>query len=204
MRHWLLAAILLGTVLPLAADGGSKTYEDGLVAHYYKDPTNWDDRWPQTQSVPIPGTVPENWTFTSYQYSRVEPLVNHLFIRRGWFSVRWVGYLDVQPGHQAKGTPEAGQVTFELWMDDGARLFIDGVKLIDDWGACPETSARSHRRATVTLSRGYHKIVIEYFQGLSLEKNDHDPAKIYWSSADFGIPHQIIPASHFYHEDVND
>jgi len=203
MRHFILVALLLSTGLPFLAEGGSSQQKQGLAAHYYKDPTEWGGNWTNDEG-PSPNQVdPADWTFSSYQYTRVEPLVNHLFIRRGWFSVRWVGSIEVAPGHQTKDAPDVGPVTFELWMDDGARLSIDGQKLIDDWRPCPETSARSHRRATVTLSRGPHRIAIEYFQGQSLQKADHDPAKLYWSSAAFGIPRQIVPASHLSHTDAD-
>lgn len=199
MKKLAVVVLVLGMV-SLALAGGPREYKQGLVAHYYQDAQYWGGLWPD--DVSVPNADPMDWTFTTYAYSRHEPLINHLFIRNGWFSIRWVGYINVQPGATGEKKPEDSNapvdVTFELWMDDGARLFIDGSKLIDDWRACWEKTPESHRRATVTLTPGYHRIVVEYFQGQSLEKDDHDPAKLYWT---MGGKQQIVPASHLFHCD---
>ncbi|HPD14963.1 MAG TPA: PA14 domain-containing protein [Planctomycetota bacterium] len=193
----LWAAVLMVGLASLARAEGPREYKQGLVAHYYQDPQFWGGNWPD--GVSVPKVNPADWTFTTYAYSRVEPLINHLFIRNGWFSIRWVGYINIEPG--ASGEHKASDpvnVGFELWADDGARLFIDGQKLIDDWRARWEKTPQSRRKAAATLTPGYHRIVIEYFQGQSLEKDDHDPAKLYWT---IGGRRQIVPASHLFHTD---
>ncbi len=188
----------------------------GLVAHYFKDPTEWDGNWKEGEK---PVVDPLNWTFREYKYSRIEPLVNHSFIRRGWFSVRWIGSVDLAPGNSGQSGPndpkakgvvipaEGVEVTFDLWCDDGARMFLDGEKVIDDWRPCAaELEPAAHRVAKVKLTPGPHKIVIEYFQGESLQNDDKDPAKLYWSCDALNMKKQIVAASHFSHteEDLQD
>jgi len=168
------------------ADNEGGGNRNGLVAHYYKDPAHWDGNWEQGTKPQVP---PSDWTFTNYHHSRVEPLINHLFIRRGWFSVRWTGSIDIP-------TKGAGNVKFEVWADDGCRLFIDGEKVIDSWCDVAEDTAESHRTATVNLTAGKHKIVVEYFQGESLRKDDKDPIKLYWTLRGKANK-SIIPASAF-------
>jgi len=194
MKRLALAVLLCACVLSVVAVGDQPQHESGLVAHYYRDSECWEGRWPESVSKPLDD--PEAWTFTHYAYTRVEPLVNHLFIRRGWFSVRWQGSLDTSPG--PKANLEA-TYKFSLWVDDGCRLIVDGEKIIDDWRACSEDAEDAVRSATVKLAPGKHKITIEYFQGQSLRKNDHDPVKLYWECEERGIPHQIVPASHLSH-----
>ncbi len=201
--------------------GGDKDKVDpgtGLVAHYFKDPTEWDGKWKEGEK---PTVDPKEYTFREYRYSRVEPLINHLFIRRGWFSVRWVGYVkleagldevkdqgkkdgDKPPAAPAPVAADPVEVTFELWMDDGARLFVDGEKLIDDWRPCAaESDPTAHRKATVKLAPGPHRIVVEYFQGESLKQQDHDPAKMYWECPALGIKRKIVSAAHFFHKEAD-
>ncbi len=218
MRRVILSLALLGFLGGFALGGEGKKDDgpkEGLVAHYFKDATEWDGKWKEGDK---PTVDPKEYTFGEYRYSRIEPLINHLFIRRGWFSVRWVGSVKLEPGlAPAKGKgkgkegekpplPDEVEVTFELWCDDGARLFVDGVKLIDDWRPCHEKDPESHRKATVTLKPGPHKIVVEYFQGESLRKDDKDPAKLYWTCAGLKIKRKIVPAAHFFHtaEDLED
>ena len=218
MRRVLVSLVLLGFLGGYALGGedkpggkGKKEAKAGLVAHYFKDSTEWDGNWKEGEK---PKVDPVEWTFGEYRYSRVEPLINHLFIRRGWFSVRWVGYVKLEPGlgkgkKKGKGKPlpaGAVEVTFELWCDDGARLFINGEKVIDDWRACAEDEPESHRKVTLKLDPGPHRIVAEYFQGESLRKKDKDPAKLYWTCAALGIKRKIVPAAHFFHteEDLED
>jgi hypothetical protein len=217
MRRLILSLVLLGLVGGLAAAGeggeGDKPKDDaGLVAHYFKDPFEWNGNWKEGEK---PTVDPKEYTFTEYRYSRIEPLINHLFIRRGWFSVRWVGYVTLEPGHGEGKKPADGEgggkppvtepvdVTFELWCDDGARLFINGEKLIDDWRPCAENEADSHRKATVKLGPGEHRIVVEYFQGESLRHQDRDPAKLYWEIPALKIKRKIIPAAHFIHKEAD-
>jgi len=198
----------------------------GLVAHYFKDPTEWDGNWKEGQKPTVDAVA---WTFREYKFSRIEPLVNHWFIRRGWFSVRWVGSIDLAPWKAKDATKKDGEtdlpvtlgqplsqepveVEFDFWADDGARLFIElpdanGVvkltEVINDWRNCSEVDPESHRKAKVKLGPGTHKIVIEYFQGESLQKDDKDPCKLGWTCEALKMKHQIIPASQFSHTDAD-
>jgi hypothetical protein len=184
----IVAALAMGL---LVASANAADFEAGLAAHYYKDATHWNGLWPDDTDTPM--TDPKAATFTELKYTRVEPVVNHLFIRSGWFSVRWVGYIDV-PG-------EGENVfTFELWADDGCRLQIDDEVLINSWYACPEDIDAAHRLATKKLTPGKHRIVIEYFQGQSLENQDADPVKLYWSCGSLNMTKAVVPQDKLSHK----
>lgn len=203
-----LAMAALGAVAGESQAGEPKAPDAlprGLVAHYFRDPEFWNGIWPD--GVSQPDGSPGDWTFSTYEYSRVEPLVNHRFIRHGWFSVRWVGYLDTtvgasgdEKGSPANDGPESADYTFEIWADDGCRLFIDGKPVIDSWKACWEDSPDARRVGMpVRLTNGLHRVVIEYFQGQSLKRKDSDPIRVYWTCSDRKIPRQIVPAAHWCH-----
>lgn len=65
------------------------------------------------------------------------------------FSVRWTRYEDI---------PSTENYLFTLTVDDGARLIIDGIPVIDNW----QPSAVHTVTANRSLARGRHKIVLEY------------------------------------------
>lgn len=191
MRSVKTAVGVLCCVFALIAAAHAAEYQPGLAAHYYKDATNWNGLWPEDTDAPL--ADPKACTFTEYKYTRVEPIVNHLFIRSGWFSVRWVGYIDV-PGDGAN------TFLFEVWADDGCRLQVGDNVLINSWYACPENIDAAHRTGTATLTPGRHRIVLEYFQGQSLEDADSDPIKLYWSCAQLNIQRQIVPGERLSHQ----
>lgn len=75
--------------------------------------------------------------------------------RPGWldadyFSVRWSRYIDVTPG----------RYRFTATSDDGVRVLVDGVRLIDRWYEHPAQTFT----ADIDLSAGHHLIVVEYFE----------------------------------------
>ncbi len=204
---WLII-VVCGTVFSALAgnedkgNNGGRT--SGLVAHYYSDAELWGGVWPD--KVPVPKADPGAHTFSEYRFTRVEPLVNHRFLNRGWFSVRWQGAISTAPGHQKNAQPagkdetsDEAAYTFHIWADDGCRLQINGQMLINDWRPCSEDSPQAWRSATVKLAPGTHPIVVEYFQGQMLKKGDQDPMKLYWECQDLNIPKQIVPAAYFSH-----
>lgn len=65
-------------------------------------------------------------------------------------SISYKGYLKIS---------KTGEYTFFLTSDDGSKLFIDDVLLIDNWGEHAELT----RTASATLAPGYHGIRVEYF-----------------------------------------
>jgi hypothetical protein len=81
------------------------------------------------------------------------------------FSVRWTG----------RATFAADTYRFFTLTDDGVRLWVDGLLLMDDWHDHPAT----HRSADITLSAGQHDIKMEYYEktGLAL-------AKLWWVRRD--------------------
>ena len=182
-----LCVLVTATVVQ-AAD-----YEPGLAAHYYKDATNWNGLWPSDTDAPL--ADPKTCTFTEFKYTQIEPVVNHLFVRSGWFSVRWVGYIDVPGDGDA-----ANAFLLDLWADDGCRMQVDDQVVINSWYACPENIDQAHRKASVSLKPGKHRIIIEYFQGQSLEENDADPIKLSWTSHALGIKKQIVPNGKLFHK----
>jgi len=66
------------------------------------------------------------------------------------FSIRWEGSFNA---------PQTARYTFSLESDDGSRLFIDDAQVIDNWGP----HARTTVDGEVELTRGVHRIKVEYF-----------------------------------------
>jgi hypothetical protein len=67
------------------------------------------------------------------------------------FSVRWTGTL------MAAAT---GQYTFTAYTDDGIRVLVDGVRVIDAW----TYQSTTRYSATVSLAAGQHTVIVEYFE----------------------------------------
>lgn len=69
-----------------------------------------------------------------------------------WFAIRYEGKFEV---------PSDGAYDFKLGSDDGAILWIDGKKVIDNDGA------HAYREATgkADLKAGAHRLRVDYFQG---------------------------------------
>ena len=68
------------------------------------------------------------------------------------FAIRFYGKLAVV---------EPGPYIFELYSDDGAKLFINGYLVVDNDGVHQPRRKRSHIR----LTAGLHTVEIQYFQG---------------------------------------
>lgn len=66
------------------------------------------------------------------------------------FSVRWTNFVNF----------EAGTYRFTMRTDDGGRLWIDDVLILDRWFVQPATTATVER----TIAAGYHSIRMEYFE----------------------------------------
>jgi hypothetical protein len=67
------------------------------------------------------------------------------------FSARWTGRFSFA----------AGSYTFTARADDGVRVFVDGVQIINAW----IVQAPTTYTATRTLTAGEHEVKVEYFEG---------------------------------------
>ena len=93
MRQLLISSFLLFLPALYGGDESGKKYLSGLAAHYFSDPQNWNGNWPDSQGKP--SVAPEKWTFTRFDKTRVEPLVNKGFIKESWFSIRIQGWIEI-------------------------------------------------------------------------------------------------------------
>lgn len=94
------------------------------------------------------------------------------------YSVKWTGY--VQP--QFNET-----YTFYITVDDGGRLFVDGVELINGW----VDQAPTQYSGSIALTAGKHTIEMDYYQN-----GGGAVATLSWSSP--STPMEIIPQSQLY------
>ncbi|HEY8559366.1 MAG TPA: family 20 glycosylhydrolase [Pyrinomonadaceae bacterium] len=69
------------------------------------------------------------------------------------FAVEFEGYFSVQKDEVYE---------FDLTADDGAALWIDGEKIVDNDGVREKFATQS---AAVPLRKGYHRITLKYFKG---------------------------------------
>jgi serine/threonine protein kinase len=67
------------------------------------------------------------------------------------YSLRWRGFLRI---------PESGPYVFQVWCNDGSRLFIDGVEILSNWTVKPA----SLETGISFLEQGLHAVVLESFK----------------------------------------
>jgi hypothetical protein len=93
-----------------------------------------------------------------------------------YYGIRWSGSLNA---------PVAGAYTFRTSSDDGVRLVIDGVTVIDNW----TTHAVTNNDMVVNLTAGSHTIELRYYENAGVSV-----ARLWWQTP--GSPgFAIIPAT---------
>ncbi len=91
------------------------------------------------------------------------------------FSARWTADLEVAV---------EDTYTFTTNTDDGVRLWLNGVQIIDQWVDQAPTDARS---APIALKPGIYSLQMDYY-----ENSGGAVARLYWQTP--SLPRQIIPA----------
>jgi hypothetical protein len=163
------------------ASGSATTTATGIV-----------DRWSRTALNAV-GAPPQRGLLGVYfaannltqpVVARVEDTVNfdwvnntpHPAIAQDNFSARWTGRLI---------PPATGTYTFYTQADDGVRLWVNGVQVVNDWNqhAIKESSG------TVALQSGVPvDVTLEYFEATG-------QATCKWLWAGPGVAKQVVPSS---------
>jgi hypothetical protein len=92
------------------------------------------------------------------------------------FSVRWTGQIHAI---------NSGTYTFYATADDGVRVTVDGVRIIDDWVYNPLP-----RSGSIDLGSGHYSIVVEYYEDTGAES-----MRLEWQMP--GWPREIVNGSYF-------
>jgi len=145
-----LLVVLLGLAAPVAAQGP--------VLPQHSDPAWHGEYWNNKNLSGSPIMSRED-TNINFDWGGGSPGGG---VPADRFSVRWTRYIDVTPG----------TYTFSITSDDGIRVWIDGVLLLDEW--------YDHAVQTSTFTRylgeGHHLIQVEYY-----ENGGQAVAKVSWS-----------------------
>lgn len=126
------------------ADSDEALFATGLIAQYFDDEVSQAGDFRRRVLVRIDPTISFDWAGGS-----PDPLVP-----QNEFSVRWMGTLTA---------PTSGVYTFFSRSDDGFRLWINGLPVIDAW--VPQ-SALEWIAGTVTLVAGQrYAFRVDYYEG---------------------------------------
>lgn len=93
------------------------------------------------------------------------------------FAIRWEGCLNVAP---------AQNPTLRMGADNGARVYIDGKLVIDNW----KDKGYTEKSATAPLSPGSHSLRVDYFN-----RNRNAKAVLKWSTD--GKIFDVVPPDSF-------
>ena len=93
------------------------------------------------------------------------------------FTVVWTGWVNLST---------SGNWTFYTWTDDGARLWVDGVQLVDKW----QDQGPTEWSGTINRNADWYSIRFEYY-----ENGGGAVARLSYSNIPQGIGKQIIPAA---------
>jgi hypothetical protein len=172
----------------------------GITYHYVVSGVNGGGEGPnsnQSSATPLPPTVGTGTgltgkyydakNFTMLRVTRIDPTVNFDWgqgspdpsIAPDTFSVRWTGR--VQPQYNQT-------YTFHATTDDGVRLWVNGVQIINHWA----DGAAAEYTGTIALQANQlYTIQMDYY-----ENGGAASAKLEWSSQ--SQPKQIIPQTQLY------
>jgi C1A family cysteine protease len=130
-----------------------------------------------------------NLTGRTANVSRIDNVINYPNTSKAWtgldsrfittFSSRFTGYLKITT---------AGSYKLYINSDDGSDLWLDGKLLVNNDG----NHAMTEKSASVTLSAGYHTLVVQQYQNAG-----SSGLIASWSGPNIGK--QVIPASALFH-----
>lgn len=155
---WLLVLILLGVLLV------------GMLVPWSSasavEPWLWEGMYFNNMTLSGPPAAVRGDPSIDFDWHFDRPMGE---VRFDNFSVRWTRTVYF----------EAGTYRFSVTVDDGAKLFIDDVKVLDKWFV----QAATNYTVDWTLTAGSHKVVMEYY-----EANNTAVAKLSW------VPVTVFPA----------
>lgn len=97
-----------------------------------------------------------------------------------YWSARWVGYL--RP-------PQAGTYNLQIYADDGIRVWLDGVKVVDYWGGAGNVTYMLPNLAN-SVGKTY-SLLIEHFDGTG-----HSSVRLRWRTPSLPIYWVDVPAEY--------
>jgi len=150
------------------------------------------------QSVPevgngLRGEYYDNANLTNLRMVRTDSAVNFNWgtgspdgaIAPNTFSVRWTG--QVQP-------TTSGSYTFFVQADDGVRLWVNGVRIINDWEDYGTVRERQGTRSLIAGQK--YDIRLEYFEDVNRAS-----VALLWSGP--GVTKQVIPQSQLFSQPLS-
>ncbi len=137
--HTLLLALFLLSILEGYLWWKMSSFPHGLYGNYYSN-TQW-------QGAPWKSHVLETEiSDQSENFKQVRKLSDNRF------SVEWTGCIKID---------DTGEYTFFTTSDDGSRLFIDDMLVVENGG----THGLRKKQGKIYLTKGLHRLRIRYFQG---------------------------------------
>lgn len=147
------------------------------------------ETWADPKYMGLRGDYYSGIDFDQLKLTRTDPAIDfawkenspHTSVPPNYFSVRWSG--QVLPRYSER-------YTFHVLSDDGVRLWVDGILVINQWIDQPPTEHSSTISVELEAERWY-SIQLEYY-----ERAGGATIKLYWSSR--SQIKEIIPQSRLY------
>jgi hypothetical protein len=99
--------------------------------------------------------------------------------RKEKYALSFEGYVKVN---------KDGRCHFYTLSDDGSKLFIDGIEVVNNDGE----HGSVEKEGKAVLKKGYHKIKVVYFDG-----GGGNELKVYWQAE--GKKKEVLPAAVLFH-----
>ena len=133
-----------------------------FTANYYNDgDTNPDNDFVPSKLVTTQADVSVDYNWSGIPQDHDGNLIPGM--PADYFSVRWTGQISVTNDNW---------YTFYLTSDDGARLYVDGKLIVDDWSPAHLQRTRS---GAIWLAPGSHSVQLDYY-----EATDTAIARLSW------------------------
>jgi hypothetical protein len=147
--------------------------------------------WSKQVALPVGtglnGSYYDGINFNTLKFSRLDPTLNFNWgegtpssqLGNDTYSIRWAGRILAK-------TSET--YTFTTQSDDGIRVWINGILVINNW----TTHSATYNSGTINLSQGQlYSIKVEYY-----ENTGNATAKLLWSTPT--ISQQVIPTANLF------